>query len=128
MVALEDAQELRLKRLRPQADAVNAGCGQDVGLDGVDGSGIGLDGPFTPGSQNKPPADDCGQAVQCAGLEPGRRSPSDEDRVDLLGFAELAFDLAFQGGQITIGQVVDSGERGEVAITALVRLRKGTCT
>ena len=64
MIALEDAQQLGLERLRAQADAVHAGRGQDVGLLGVEGSGIGLDGPFAAGRENEPALDHRGQPGQ----------------------------------------------------------------
>ncbi len=58
MIALQDAQQIGLERLRAQADPVDAGFGQDIGLLGVERAGIGLDGPLAARSQDQPPPDD----------------------------------------------------------------------
>ena len=85
MVPLQHPQRVGPERLGAQADAVDAGLGQDVGLLGVERAGIGLDGPLAAGRQDEPSPDDAGQSLELGGIEPRRRPAADEDRVHLLG-------------------------------------------
>ena len=62
MIAFENAQQLRLKGLGAQTDAIDAGRGQHVGFVGVEGAGIGLDGPLAARRQDEPALDDLGKS------------------------------------------------------------------
>ena len=53
-------------------------------------------------------------------VEPGRRSSPDEDRVDRLRLLQGSRNLAFEGREVTIRQVVGARQRGEIAVSALV--------
>ena len=68
----------------------------------------------------KPAVDDAQSAGPSGRVEPRRRASAHEDRVDFLRFAQRRRDLAFEGGEVTVGQMVDARQRREVAISALV--------
>jgi hypothetical protein len=44
VISLQDAKQIGLKRLGTEADPIDTGFDQDVGLFGVERPGIGLDG------------------------------------------------------------------------------------
>ena len=60
------------------------------------------------------------------GRRAGWASPPHEDRVDLVRRPERRH-LPLQGREVAVGQVVDAGQRGEVAVAALVA-QKGMWT
>ena len=117
---LEDRQQPGLKRLGPQADPVDAGFEQDVGLFLVNRPRVGLDREFTAGGKNEPPVDQDAQRVQLGRIEPGGCASSHEDRIDFLGPLQGSLDLAFERPQVLICQVIDARQRGKVAVSALV--------
>ncbi len=98
-----------MERLRAQADPVHPGLGQQIRLVLVERSRIGLDGPFPVRRKDQPFPDHRRQSFQAANVQSSRRSPADEDRVDRLRRAELQCELAFQGVEIAIGEMIDAG-------------------
>ncbi len=120
MMPLEDPQRLGPERLGTQAHTVHARFGQDLGLLDVERAGIRLDGPFRARAPDQPSPDDAGQPLELGGIQAGGRPTADEDRVHLLRTHQHRRHLALERRQVAIGQVIDSGQRGEVAIAALV--------
>ena len=105
VMALEHTQQLGLKRLGAQADAIDAGRGKDVGFFDVERAGIGLDGPFSLRPRDEPSFDDRRQPRKLASIQACRRTAADEDRIDLLRFRQRPLDFALEGGR-------DTGRRG----------------
>ena len=97
VIALENAQQIGVKRLCAQTDAVHAGRGEDVGLLGVEGSGIGLDGPFAAGSEDQPALDQRASAGPASGASSRVGVPPPTKIVSTSwGSTRAALDLAFE--------------------------------
>ncbi len=124
MVALQDPERLGPERLGSQAHAVNTGFGQDIGLLGIESPGIRLDRPLGTGRRDQPSPDDVHQPTELGGIETSRGPSSDEDRVNFPRTHQRHRHLAFEGRQVAIGHMIDAGQRGEVAVAALIGAKR----
>ena len=117
---LQHAERLGTERLGTEAHAIDTRPGQDIGLLGVERAGIRLDRPLAAGAEDQPAPDDRGQPLELSGIQPGRRPSADEDGVDTLRLTQRHRQLAIEGCQVAIRQVIDAGQGCKVAIAALV--------
>ncbi len=120
VIALENAKQIGLKRLCAQADPVHAGRGQDVGLLGVEVPGLASTVHSPPGARINQRlisvvSRASGGASSRVGVPPPTKIVSTS-----WGSTRAAVDLAFEGGQVAVGQMVDARQRREVAVTAFV--------
>src|SRR3954453_3791294 len=103
MVPLQGLEQVRLERLRAQADPVHSRRGENLDLRLVQCSGVRFDGPFASWRQVKPISNDGHQAAQLRRVETGGSSSADENRVNRLRLTEGQLQLALEGGEITVG-------------------------
>ena len=108
-----------MKRLRPEADAVDAVVGQYGDLGVVERVGVGFDAPFAARLQRQPSPHGRQQPCQLSGGEMRGRASADEDRSHRLRIAKVRH-LRVEGVEILVNEMVLSDGDGEVAIAALV--------
>ncbi len=124
MMSLQDPERLGPERLGPQAHAVNARFGQDLGLLNVERAGIRLNGPLRTRGPDQPSPDDSGQPLELKSIQPGGGPTADEDRVHFLRTPQHHRHLALEGRKVSVRQMIDTGQRGEVAVAALVGAKR----